>query len=66
MAQYELTRSPDFVRLRSGNENGIGDMMIPSDPMNADWKRYQQWLASGGVPDPWPFSEQKPTPDGVP
>jgi hypothetical protein len=32
---------------------------IPNDPANRDWQEYQQWLADGGVPDPF-------TPFGLP
>ena len=48
MAEYQLTRSPNFVRRPSEN------MLIPNDPVNADWIKYQAWLADGGVPDPVP------------
>ncbi|UPK03088.1 hypothetical protein [Bradyrhizobium sp. 170] len=35
---------------------------IPNDPANADWIKYQEWLAAGGVPDPCPASAS-PLPD---
>ena len=60
MAEYELTRTPDFVRNRDDAA------LIPNDPDNADWQRYQKWLADGGTPDPYPYANEKPVPEGVP
>ncbi|MFO1152739.1 MAG: hypothetical protein U1E42_03590 [Rhodospirillales bacterium] len=25
--------------------------IIPADPANGDWQRYQAWLAAGGIPE---------------
>jgi hypothetical protein len=37
---------------------------IPADPANRDWIEYQDWLAAGGVPDPYvPPPEPPPQPD---
>ena len=33
---------------------------IPNDPANRDWAEYQQWLADGGVPDPYVPPEPAP------
>jgi hypothetical protein len=49
MADYQLM-SPDpngpVLRRADG-------AYIPSDPANADWIEYQNWLALGNVPDPY-------------
>jgi hypothetical protein len=33
---------------------------IPADPANRDYAEYQQWLADGGVPDPYVAPEPLP------
>lgn len=42
---YKLELNGNVIRL-------IDDARIPNAPGNADWKRYQLWLADGGVPEP--------------
>ena len=37
---------------------------IPHDPRNADWKRYQKWLAKGNTPDPY-VEPTPPTDDEI-
>ena len=45
-AAYRLTAG-DAVRR-------IADQTtIPADERNVDWIEYQEWLAAGGVPDPY-------------
>jgi len=47
MADYQLTATDAAViRTRDGAS-------IPNDSANKDWKEYQEWLADGGVPDPY-------------
>jgi hypothetical protein len=56
MTGYSLTASDAVIR----NEDGA---FIPNDPRNQDWIEYQEWLADGGVPDPYmPPSPVPPTP----
>jgi hypothetical protein len=46
MADYQLTATDVVIRTADG-------ATIPSDPANRDWIEYQDWLAAGGVPDPY-------------
>jgi len=47
MADYRLTATDKYVvRTTDG-------ATIPNDPDNRDWVEYQEWLADGGVPDPY-------------
>lgn len=51
MADYKLTATRAVFRT---SDNAA----IPNDPLNSDWRDYQDWLAAGGVPDPAdPISE---------
>jgi hypothetical protein len=47
MADYQLTETDSSV---TRTEDGA---WIPNDPDNRDWVEYQEWLAEGGVPDPY-------------
>ncbi len=61
MADYRLTDTEAVIRTAD-------DAYIPADPANYDWQRYQQWLADGGVPDPYvPFvpPPQQPYPGDI-
>jgi hypothetical protein len=46
MADYQLTATDAVIRTADG-------ACIPADPANRDWIEYQDWLAAGGVPDPY-------------
>ena len=46
MAEYQLTTENTVIRTVDG-------AIIPNDPANRDWVEYQEWLADGGVPDPY-------------
>lgn len=48
----ENPRSTIVVRIRDGVVS-----CIPDDPANADWQAYQEWLAEGNTPQPWPPAE---------
>jgi len=54
MAEYQLTAHEGIVHRIEDNA------WIPDDPMNTDRIRYEQWLADGGVPDP--YVEPEPSP----
>lgn len=47
MADYQLTATDDTV-LRT-----VDGAHIPNAPGYRGWDEYQQWLADGGVPDPY-------------
>ena len=46
MAEYQLTASDVVIRTAD-------QAWIPNDPANRDRAEYEQWLADGGVPDPY-------------
>jgi hypothetical protein len=53
MADYQLMEFLEVIRTADG-------AIIPNDPANRDRAEYEQWLADGGVPDPYVPPEQKP------
>jgi hypothetical protein len=59
MAEYQLTATDQAV-IRTAD-----GAFIPNDPANRDWLEYQDWLAAGGVPDPYvpPPDPPPPPPD---
>ena len=46
MADYALTETEIVIRTADG-------ACIPNDPDNRDRVEYEEWLADGGVPDPY-------------
>lgn len=55
MADYRLTEADMWV-IRTADHT-----IIPNDPANTDWIKYQKWLDAGGVPDPY-VEPPPPTP----
>jgi hypothetical protein len=53
MADYQLTATDVVIRTAD-------QASIPNDPANRDRVEYEQWLADGGVPDP--YVEPEPAP----
>ena len=47
MADYQLTATDAVVIYTPDGSH------IPNDPANRHWIEYQEWLADGGVPDPY-------------
>ena len=45
MDDYKLTDTNAVIRVSDG-------AVISADPLNSDWREYQDWLAAGGVPYP--------------
>lgn len=58
MAEYRLMTLEGYVQHIVPGEPVV---TIPPAPGNADFERYQAWLADGGVPDPAP----PPLPDSA-
>jgi hypothetical protein len=58
MAAYQLTATDVVMRTADG-------AFIPNDPANRDRVAYEQWLADGGVPDPYVPPEPVP-PEAAP
>jgi hypothetical protein len=46
MAEYQLTATEIVTRVAD-------NASIPNDPANRDRVEYNQWLADGGIPDPY-------------
>jgi hypothetical protein len=65
MSEYQLTATADIVIRTSDNAH------IPNDPANRDRAAYNEWLADGGVPDPYvappdpEAPEAKPSPEAT-
>jgi hypothetical protein len=52
-ADYQLTATDVVIR-------NADEAHIPNDPANRDRAEYEQWLADGGVPDPYVPPESVP------
>ena len=59
MADYQLTAT-DAAVIRTAD-----GAWIPNDPDNRHWVEYQDWLAEGGVADPYVPPPEAVTPPGV-
>lgn len=46
MAEYQLTATDVVIRTED-------QAYIPNDPANRDRAKYEEWIAAGGVPDPY-------------
>ena len=55
MTDYQLTATDAFV-LRTADQ-----CWIPNEPAHRYWIEYQDWLTSGGVPDPYVPPEPVPS-----
>ena len=49
---YSVIEHPSGRTLRRLADNAD----IPEDPANTDYQRYLEWVAAGGIPEPWPTS----------
>jgi hypothetical protein len=59
MADYQLTATDIVIRTAD-------QAHIPDDPANRDRAEYEEWIASGGLPDPYvppPTAPPEPAPE---
>lgn len=57
MSDYRLTDNDIVIRAADGAS-------IPNDPANRDRLTYEQWLAGGGLPDPY-VAPPEPVPASI-
>ncbi|WP_127078329.1 hypothetical protein [Rhodomicrobium lacus] len=53
-----------YICTQNGSVIRDDGAVIPSDPANSDWQRYQEWLAAGNTPAPAPEIPE-PVPSSV-
>lgn len=49
---YYLSETPFGTIVVRVDESG-GTAFIPSDPANADYAAYLEWVSQGNTPEPW-------------
>lgn len=57
MAKYWVTHVVDNDGIMLEETDSDGNTVywsLPEDPANVMWAAYQEWLAEGNTPTPWP------------
>ena len=55
MIEYFVAVMPTYETVVRKHDGIVS--FIPDDPANPDWQAYQEWLAEGNTPEPWPPAE---------